>query len=58
MRAVTDIDQFAVAAGSAMDAGETACVVAKVEAVGPTSFAMDLHLLENRFEFARAMRHE
>ena len=56
VRAVTDIDEFAVAAGSAMDAGETACVVAKVEAVGPTSFAMDLHLLENRFEFARAMR--
>jgi sulfopyruvate decarboxylase subunit beta len=58
VRAVTDIDEFAVAANSAMDADETACVVAKVEAVGPTSFAMDLHLLENRFEFARAMRPE
>jgi sulfopyruvate decarboxylase subunit beta len=58
VRAVTDIEEFAVAAGSAMDAEETACVVAKVEAVGPTSFAMDLHLLENRFEFARAMRQE
>jgi sulfopyruvate decarboxylase subunit beta len=31
-------------------------VVAKVEAVGPTSFHMDLHLLENRFEFQRALR--
>jgi sulfopyruvate decarboxylase subunit beta len=58
VRAVTNIEEFAVAARSAMDADETACVVAKVEAVGPTSFAMDLHLLENRFEFARAMRQE
>ena len=30
--------------------------MAKVEAVGPASFHMDLHLLENRFEFARALR--
>jgi sulfopyruvate decarboxylase subunit beta len=30
--------------------------VAKVEAVGPETFHMDLHLLENRFEFARALR--
>jgi sulfopyruvate decarboxylase subunit beta len=58
VRAVTDIEEFSTAANSAMDADETACVVAKVEAVGPTSFAMDLHLLENRFEFARAMRRE
>jgi sulfopyruvate decarboxylase subunit beta len=58
VRAVTDIGEFEGAANSAMDADETACVVAKVEAVGPTSFAMDLHLLENRFEFARAMRPE
>lgn len=29
------------------------CVVAKVEAVGPASYAMDIHLLENRFAFAR-----
>ena len=32
------------------------CLVAKVEDVGPASFHMDLHLLENRFEFARALR--
>jgi len=30
-------------------------VVAKVEAVGPKSFHMDLPLLENRFQFARAL---
>ena len=28
----------------------------KVEAVGPASFAMDIGLLENRFEFARHLR--
>jgi len=31
-------------------------VVAKVEADVVESFAMDLHLLENRFEFARSLR--
>ena len=55
-RMVAGLDEFAVAATEAMDADELTCVVAKVEAVGPTSFAMDLHLLENRFEFARALR--
>jgi len=30
--------------------------VAKVEADVVTSFAMDLHLLENRFSFARSLR--
>jgi sulfopyruvate decarboxylase subunit beta len=28
-------------------------IISKVEAVGPTSFVMDLPLLENRFQFAR-----
>ena len=37
-------------------AGETlTTIVAKVEAVGPTSFHMDLPLLENRFQFKRAL---
>jgi len=53
---VTDLDGFTTAARAALAADELALVTAKVEAVGPTSFAMDLHLLENRFEFARAMR--
>ena len=30
-------------------------IVSKVEAVGPTSFHMDLPLLENRFQFKRAL---
>jgi sulfopyruvate decarboxylase subunit beta len=37
-------------------AGDTlATIVSKVEAVGPKSFHMDLPLLENRFQFKRAL---
>jgi sulfopyruvate decarboxylase subunit beta len=53
---VTDLAEFAEAAKKAIGADHLACVVAKVEAIGPASFHMDLHLLENRFEFARALR--
>jgi sulfopyruvate decarboxylase subunit beta len=53
---VTDLDAFATAAKAAIAADELAFLVAKVEAVGPKSFHMDLHLLENRFEFQRALR--
>ena len=31
-------------------------IVSKVEAIGPPSFAMDISLLENRFEFARRLQ--
>ena len=31
-------------------------IVSKVEAVGPASFAMDISLLENRFQFARRLQ--
>jgi sulfopyruvate decarboxylase subunit beta len=55
-RDVSDLDGFARAGRAAIRADELACVVAKVEAVGPASFFMDLHLLENRFEFPRALR--
>ncbi|SUZ57195.1 uncharacterized protein METZ01_LOCUS10049 [marine metagenome] len=27
-------------------------IVSEVDAVGPTSFAMDINLLENRFQFS------
>jgi sulfopyruvate decarboxylase subunit beta len=30
-------------------------IVSKVEAVGPKTFHMDLPLLENRFQFQRAL---
>jgi sulfopyruvate decarboxylase subunit beta len=37
-------------------AGETlTTIVSKVEAIGPKSFRMDLPLLENRFQFKRAL---
>lgn len=53
---VTDLDTFAGATRAAIASDELTCIVAKVDAVGPTSFAMDVQLLENRFEFARALR--
>jgi sulfopyruvate decarboxylase subunit beta len=55
-RTVTTLDDFTGSATAAIDADHLACVVAKVEAVGPASFHMDLHLLENRFEFQRSLR--
>ena len=55
-KTVNELDGFTTTARGAISAGELACVVAKVEAVGPAGFHMDLHLLENRFEFARALR--
>ena len=55
-RTVADMAAFVDAARAAIAADELTCLVAKVEAVGPASFHMDLHLLENRFEFARALR--
>jgi sulfopyruvate decarboxylase subunit beta len=48
-------EQFQRAVVSAL-AGETlTTIVSKVEAVGPKSFHMDLPLLENRFQFKRAL---
>jgi len=54
--AITELDAFRSAAATAIRSDGLSCIVAKVEAVGPASFHMDLHLLENRFEFARALR--
>jgi sulfopyruvate decarboxylase subunit beta len=53
---VRELDDFTAAAREGISNDGLACVVAKVEAVGPASFHMDLHLLENRFEFERALR--
>jgi sulfopyruvate decarboxylase subunit beta len=55
-RTVNGVDEFAAAAREDLASSEVSCLVAKVDAVGPASFHMDLHLLENRFEFARALR--
>ena len=54
----TTVEDFASATRSAIASGEMNSLVAKVEAVGPAGFHMDLELLENRFEFARALRPE
>ena len=55
-RTVTTLEEFSAGAAAAIDGDHLACVVAKVEAAGPASFHMDLHLLENRFEFQRSLR--
>jgi sulfopyruvate decarboxylase subunit beta len=55
-RMVKGIDEFTEAARTAIHGDHLACVVAKVADVGPAGFHMDLALLENRYEFARALR--
>jgi sulfopyruvate decarboxylase subunit beta len=54
----TAVDDFTSATRSAIESNEMHSLVAKVEAIGPAGFHMDLELLENRFEFARALRPE
>ena len=49
----SDPDAFAGALRTALEGSELSCIVAKVEAEGPDRYHMDLHLLENRFAFAR-----
>jgi sulfopyruvate decarboxylase subunit beta len=53
---VTTLDAFAAAVDEALAARELTTIVAKVEAVGPATYVTDLSLLENRFQFARALR--
>jgi sulfopyruvate decarboxylase subunit beta len=49
------IEQLTTSVSQAL-AGETlTTLVVKVEAIGPKTFFMDLGLLENRFQFARAL---
>ena len=57
-RVVETLNDFGWAAREDLATDRLTCLVAKVEAIGPSSFHMDLHLLENRFEFARALRRE
>lgn len=40
----------------AIASNELTTIVAKVDPVGPPSFFIDPHMLENRFEFARALQ--
>jgi len=53
---VSTVDEFAEGVRKRVGGGHLSCIVAKVDAIGPKTFHMDLHLLENRFEFARALR--
>jgi sulfopyruvate decarboxylase subunit beta len=53
---VQDLDAFRDAFARARQAGDLATIVAKVEAVGPSSYVTDLSLLENRFAFARHLK--
>jgi len=53
---VRELDDFEAAALDAINGGELSCIVAKVEAEMPKSFLMDVHMLENRFEFPRALQ--
>jgi sulfopyruvate decarboxylase subunit beta len=54
-RTVDTLEGFVTAFREDVAAGRVTVLVAKVEAVGPAGFHMDLHLLENRFAFARAL---
>lgn len=53
---VRELDDFEAAALDAIQGDELSCVVAKVDAEMPASFLMDIHMLENRFEFPRALQ--
>ncbi len=49
------LEQLQSAVSQALASSALTTIVAKVEAVGPKTFQMDLGLLENRFQFARAL---
>ena len=53
---VRDVEQFRASVREALAHETLTTIVAKVEAVGPKSFHMDLGLLEDRFLFARALQ--
>ncbi len=54
---VRTIDEFVRAFDTALSAGDLSCIVAKVEAVGPSGYVTGLALLENRFQFQRYLTH-
>lgn len=51
-----DVDSFRDAVRAGVRANRLSCIVAKVDAIGPKSFHVDITLLENRFEFRRYFR--
>lgn len=50
---VRTVEEFRRAFLDALAGRELSCIVAKVEAAGPSKYVTDLGLLENRFAFAR-----
>jgi sulfopyruvate decarboxylase subunit beta len=48
-------DSLKDAVTGALTSNTLTTIVSKVEAIGPKSFHMDLPLLENRFQFKRAL---
>jgi sulfopyruvate decarboxylase subunit beta len=52
---VTDVDAFAVAVRAAIGSDDLWSITAKVDEAGPPVFHIDVHMLENRFAFARAL---
>ncbi len=55
VREANTIDALTAAVTAALASDTLTTIVAKVEAIGPKSFHMDLPLLENRFQFKRAL---
>jgi sulfopyruvate decarboxylase subunit beta len=53
---VHSIEDLGAAFDEGLAARDLTVLVAKVEAVGPSAFVTDLHMLENRFAFPRALR--
>lgn len=49
------VDRFKASVEDAIASNQLTTIVARVEAVGPKSFHMDLPLLENRFQFKRCL---
>ena len=56
--AVTTMYEFMEAAAEAFEREDLSVIVAKVEAVGPDHFGMDLKLPENAFRFERYIREQ
>ena len=55
-RTVRTLQEFRRAFVEALAAGDLTTLVAKVEAVGPSTYITDLSLLENRYQFARHLK--
>ncbi|MGH2521683.1 MAG: thiamine pyrophosphate-dependent enzyme, partial [Anaerolineales bacterium] len=55
---VNSVYDFMAAAADAFEADQMATIVAKVEAVGPDHYGMDLALPENTFRFKRYIQEQ